>query len=156
MLKAIQRNGYGDTLLNGPKSSWLGYSLLPEGKSNKKLLKLITLRFSTWVPASLHWKPRVWHQPLSGQGWSNQRILEELAPCCIQCQFKFLLFYFEWSSNLCLTGSWFCNNFCKCSWPYNLHLSEQENSALVFAPVLNDTLMHWCICNRCFKWYIGA
>jgi hypothetical protein len=29
--QTIQRNGYGDTLLNGPKSSWLGYSLLPEG-----------------------------------------------------------------------------------------------------------------------------
>jgi len=29
--QAIQRNGYDDTLMNGPKSSWLGYSLLPEG-----------------------------------------------------------------------------------------------------------------------------
>ena len=29
--QAIQRNGYGDALLNGPKSSWLGYSLLPKG-----------------------------------------------------------------------------------------------------------------------------
>jgi len=31
--QAIQRNGYGDALLNGPKSSWLGYSLLPKGST---------------------------------------------------------------------------------------------------------------------------
>ena len=36
VFKAIQRNGYDDTLLNGPKSSWLGYSLLPEGTNNNK------------------------------------------------------------------------------------------------------------------------
>merc|ERR1712032_156151 len=30
--QAIQKNGYDDNSLNdGPKSSWLGYSLLPEG-----------------------------------------------------------------------------------------------------------------------------
>jgi len=29
--QAIQRNGYDDTLMNGPRSSWLGYSMLPEG-----------------------------------------------------------------------------------------------------------------------------
>ena len=42
VFKAIQRNGYDDTLLNGPKSSWLGYSLLPEGKINKKTLFLLS------------------------------------------------------------------------------------------------------------------
>ena len=32
MLQTIQSNGYNiDSLKNGPKSSWLGYSLLPEG-----------------------------------------------------------------------------------------------------------------------------
>ena len=32
--QTIQRNGYKDgNLLEGPKSSWLGYSLLPEGIS---------------------------------------------------------------------------------------------------------------------------
>ena len=35
VFKAIQRNGYDDTLMNGPKSSWLGYSLLPEGQHQK-------------------------------------------------------------------------------------------------------------------------
>ena len=31
--QAIQKNGYDDSSLNdGPKSSWLGYSLLPEGE----------------------------------------------------------------------------------------------------------------------------
>ena len=28
----IQKNGYDNTLTDGPKSSWLGYSLLPKGK----------------------------------------------------------------------------------------------------------------------------
>ena len=32
VFKAIQKNGYDDTLMNGPKSSWLGYSMLPEGQ----------------------------------------------------------------------------------------------------------------------------
>ena len=35
VFKAIQKNGYDDTLMNGPKSSWLGYSLLPEGQHQK-------------------------------------------------------------------------------------------------------------------------
>ena len=52
MLKAIQRNGYGDTLLNGPKSSWLGYSLLPEGTRNKKLLPAFLLPPHFQVPGS--------------------------------------------------------------------------------------------------------
>ena len=30
--KMIQKNGYDNTLMDGPKSSWLGYSLLPKGK----------------------------------------------------------------------------------------------------------------------------
>ena len=29
----IQKNGYDNTLMDGPKSSWLGYSLLPKGKT---------------------------------------------------------------------------------------------------------------------------
>ena len=33
-MQAIQKNGYDDRNLNdGPKSSWLGYSLLPEGET---------------------------------------------------------------------------------------------------------------------------
>ena len=28
----IQKNGYDNTLKDGPRSSWLGYSLLPKGK----------------------------------------------------------------------------------------------------------------------------
>ena len=31
ILQMIQKAGYGDTLEDGPQSSWLGYSLLPEG-----------------------------------------------------------------------------------------------------------------------------
>ena len=31
LLKMIQKNGYDNTLMDGPKSSWLGYSLLPKG-----------------------------------------------------------------------------------------------------------------------------
>ena len=27
----IQKNGYGSGLTDGPQSSWLGYSMLPEG-----------------------------------------------------------------------------------------------------------------------------
>ena len=29
--KMIQKNGYDNTLKDGPRSSWLGYSLLPKG-----------------------------------------------------------------------------------------------------------------------------
>ena len=32
LLKMIQKNGYDNTLKDGPRSSWLGYSLLPKGK----------------------------------------------------------------------------------------------------------------------------
>jgi len=27
----LQKNGYGDSLVDGPKNSWFGYSLVPEG-----------------------------------------------------------------------------------------------------------------------------
>ena len=30
-LQMIQKSGYGESLQEGPESSWLGYSLLPEG-----------------------------------------------------------------------------------------------------------------------------
>ena len=47
-IQAIQKNGYEDSSLNdGPKSSWLGYSLLPEGEPPwKNITKLKLSRFS--------------------------------------------------------------------------------------------------------------
>ena len=40
-----------------------------------------TSRFYDWVPSSLHWKPKLWRQALSGQGWSYRAIFGYLTPC---------------------------------------------------------------------------
>ena len=38
LFEVIQKNGY-DKLNDGPKSSWLGYSLLPEGEKLENIVK---------------------------------------------------------------------------------------------------------------------
>ena len=40
IFQAIQKNGYNDSLIDGPKSSWLGYSLLPEGHTPNKIYEI--------------------------------------------------------------------------------------------------------------------
>ena len=51
----LQKNGYGDGLINGPENSWLGYSLVPEGKisQNKCSDKIFILRKSYRVPLGI-------------------------------------------------------------------------------------------------------
>merc|ERR1712088_705178 len=45
----IQKNGYDNTLKDGPKSSWLGYSLLPKGSDiSFPLLFTENLNFDLW------------------------------------------------------------------------------------------------------------
>ena len=44
----IQKNGYDNTLKDGPRSSWLGYSLLPKGKfshSHPSSMLLLLIEF---------------------------------------------------------------------------------------------------------------
>ena len=48
----IQKNGYDNTLNDGPKSSWLGYSLLPKGKFSHNHPSQMLLLMTVFSPGS--------------------------------------------------------------------------------------------------------